>query len=155
MFWNGKPVHFYQERCWVLVAGCQENKSCSKVLNFLERLDDRIRCIHEETVAAVKPWEDMGSNKSLGCVFSEKTADWTNAFKLETMISGLTYFYDVLLHGRDSFESRINPRFLAESETGMLCRRAKSNRMREGNCGRFQGRRKGKDSNFRTVIFMR
>ena len=33
----------------------EENKSCSKVLNFLERLDDRIRCTHEETVAVVKP----------------------------------------------------------------------------------------------------
>ena len=29
------------------------NKSCSKVLNFLERLDDRFRCTHEETVAVV------------------------------------------------------------------------------------------------------
>ena len=46
--------------------GCQENKSCSKVLNFLERLDERIMCTHEETVAAVKPWEDIGSNTSLG-----------------------------------------------------------------------------------------
>ena len=68
--------------CWVVVTRCQENKSCSKVLNFLERLDDKIRCTHEETVAVVKPWEDIGSNKSLGCVFSEKPADWTNAFKL-------------------------------------------------------------------------
>ena len=32
-------------------VGCQENESCSKVLDFLERLDDRIRCTHEETVA--------------------------------------------------------------------------------------------------------
>ena len=56
------------------MTGCQENKFCSKVLNFLERLDDRIRCTHEETVAVVKPCEDIGSNKSLGCVFSEKPA---------------------------------------------------------------------------------
>ena len=35
----------------MVVAGCQEKESCSKVLNFLERLDDRIRCIHEVTVA--------------------------------------------------------------------------------------------------------
>ena len=34
-----------------LVAGCQENESCSKVFNFLERLDYRIRCTHEEIVA--------------------------------------------------------------------------------------------------------
>ena len=37
--------------------GYQGNKSCSKVkvLNFLERLDDRIRCTHEVIVAVVKP----------------------------------------------------------------------------------------------------
>ena len=29
--------------------------SLAAVLNFRERLDDRIRCTHEETVAAVKP----------------------------------------------------------------------------------------------------
>ena len=97
-FWNGKPVQFFQERCCVVMTGCQENKSCSKVLNFLERLDDRIRCTHKETVAVVKPWKDVGSNKSLGCVFSEKPADWTNAFKLE--ISSLADFYYVLLHGQ-------------------------------------------------------
>ena len=38
-----------------MVSGCQENKSCSKVLNFLERLVDRTGCTHEETVAVVKP----------------------------------------------------------------------------------------------------
>ena len=57
------------------VDGCHENESCSKVLNFLEKLDDIIRCTHEETVAVVKSLEDIGSNKSLGCVFSEKPAD--------------------------------------------------------------------------------
>ena len=75
----------------MVVTGCQENESRSKVLNFLERLDDRIRCTHEETVAVVEPSEDIGSNKSLGCIFSEKPADRTNAFKLE--ISSLTDFY--------------------------------------------------------------
>ena len=59
----------------MVVMGCQENESCGKVLNFLERLDDRIRCTHEERVAVVKPSEDIGSNKSLGCVFSEKPVD--------------------------------------------------------------------------------
>ena len=54
---------------------CQEKESCSKVVNFLEKLDDIIRCTHEETVAVVKSLEDIGSNKSLGCVFSEKPAD--------------------------------------------------------------------------------
>ena len=70
-FWNGKPVQFFQERCCVVMTGCQENKSCSKVLNFLERLDDRIRCTHKETVAVVEPWKDVGGNKSLGYVFSQ------------------------------------------------------------------------------------
>ena len=37
------------------VDGCNENESCSKVLNFLERLDDIIRCTLEETVAVVEP----------------------------------------------------------------------------------------------------
>ena len=78
-FWYGKPVQFFQERCWVVVTGCQDNKSCSKVLNFQARLDDKIRCTPEETAGVVKPWKDIGSNKSLGCVFSEKPADWTNA----------------------------------------------------------------------------
>ena len=32
----------------MVVAGCQENESCSRGLNFLERLDERIRCTHEE-----------------------------------------------------------------------------------------------------------
>ena len=91
-------MQFFQERCCVVMTGCQDNKSCSKVLNFLERLDDRIRCTHKETVAVVKPWKDVGSNKSFGCVFSEKPAYWTNAFKLE--ISSLVDFYDVLLHGQ-------------------------------------------------------
>ena len=39
----------------MVAAGCQENESCSKVLNFLERMDGKIRCTHEETVAVVKP----------------------------------------------------------------------------------------------------
>ena len=38
----------------MVVAGCQQNESWSKVLDFLERLDDKIRCTHEETVAIVK-----------------------------------------------------------------------------------------------------
>ena len=38
----------------MLVAGCQENESCSKVLNFLESLDDGIGGrTQEETVAVV------------------------------------------------------------------------------------------------------
>ena len=41
----------------MVVTGCQENKSCSEVLNFLDRLDDRIRCTHEETVAVVNCFE--------------------------------------------------------------------------------------------------
>ena len=38
----------------MVMIGCQENKSCIRVLNFLERLGDRIRCTHEETLAVVK-----------------------------------------------------------------------------------------------------
>ena len=57
----------------------------------------------EVAVIVVKPWQNdrirwgdncgsqavRGSNKSLGCIFSEKPADWTNAFNLK--ISSLTY----------------------------------------------------------------
>ena len=112
---------------------CQENKSCSKVLNFLERLDDRIRCTHEETVTVVKAWKDyIGSNKSLGCVFSEKPSDWTNAFKLE--ISSLADFCDMLLHGQ--FWVRNESKVPGRIREGDV--RAKSNRVGEGN-GRFQG----------------
>ena len=93
----------------MVVTRCQENKSCSKILNFLER-DDRIRCTHEETVAVVKPWKDIGSNKSLGCVFSEKPTDWTNAFKVE--ISSLADFYDVRLHGQFRVNHIHTPSFL-------------------------------------------
>ena len=39
----------------MVVAGCKENESCSKVMNILERLDDRISRTHGETVAVVKP----------------------------------------------------------------------------------------------------
>jgi len=38
----------------MVVSEYQENKSCSKVLNFLDKLDDRIRSTHEETVAVDK-----------------------------------------------------------------------------------------------------
>ena len=31
----------------------------TSLANLLEILDDRIRCTHEETVAAVKPWGDI------------------------------------------------------------------------------------------------
>ena len=129
------------------MTGCQENKSCTKVLNFLERLDDRIRCTHKETVAIVKPWKDVGSDKSLGCVFSEKPADWTNAFKLE--ISSLVDFYDVLLHRQIwvKDESKV-PGRIREGDVV----RAKSNRVREGNGRRFQGRWKGKE---KSLLFCR
>ena len=50
----------------------------------------------------------------------------------------------------DSFQSRMNPKFLAESEGDVV--RAKSNRIREGNGRRFQGRRKGKEKSFCFVV---
>ena len=111
--WNGKPVQLFQERCRVVMTRCHENESCSKVLNFLERLGDRIGCAHEEILTVIKPREDVGGNKSLGCIFSKKSVDWTNRFELD--ISGLTDLYDVFL-----FWTRMNQRFLAESEKTML-----------------------------------
>ena len=37
---------------------CHEDESCSRVLNFLEKLDDRIVCVHEKTDRVIKPRED-------------------------------------------------------------------------------------------------
>ena len=34
-------------------AGCHKNESCSRVLSFLERLDNRTGCTHKEMVAVV------------------------------------------------------------------------------------------------------
>ena len=45
---------------------CDENESCSKVLNFLQRSDNRNGCAHEETVTVIKLREDVGGNKSFG-----------------------------------------------------------------------------------------
>ena len=49
----GSQCSFFQERCRVVMTRCHEDESCSKVLNFLERLDDRIGCAHEETVTVI------------------------------------------------------------------------------------------------------
>ena len=50
----------------------------------------------------------------------------------------------------DRFESRMTPRFLAESEKDVV--RAKSNWVREGNSGRSQGRWKPKEKSFCFVV---
>ena len=52
----------------MVMTRCHENESCSKVLNFLERLDDRIGCTHKETVTVIKPREGVGGNKGFGCI---------------------------------------------------------------------------------------
>ena len=39
----------------MVVTGERVSLAATKVLNFVERLDNRIRCTHEETVAVVKP----------------------------------------------------------------------------------------------------
>jgi len=49
----------------------------------------------------------------------------------------------------DSFESRMNPRFLEESEKGILW---EPNRIREGNGRRFQGRWKRKEKSLCFVV---
>ena len=59
----------------MVMMRCREDESCSKVLNFLERLDDRIGCAYEETVTIIKSLQDVGANKSFGCIFCEKSAD--------------------------------------------------------------------------------
>ena len=82
----------------MVTTRCHENESCSKVLNFLERLDDRIGWTHEETLTVIKPRENVGGNRGVGCIFREKSADLTHTFELE--INGLTDLYDVFLHGQ-------------------------------------------------------
>ena len=90
---------------------------------------------------------ELGVTKSLGGVFSEKPVDWTTVFKLE--ISSLADFYDVLFHGQFwvKNESKV-PGRIREGDVV----RAKSNRVREGNGRRFQGRRKGKEKSFCFVV---
>ena len=64
--------------------------------------------------------------------------------------SSLTYFYDMLLHGQFGVknESKV-PGRIREVDVA----RAKSNRIKEGNGGRFQGRRKGKEKSCFVVQF--
>ena len=56
----------------MVMTRCHEDESCSKVLNFLERMDDRIGCAHEETVTVIKPREDVGGNESFVCILSDR-----------------------------------------------------------------------------------
>ena len=51
----------------------------------------------------------------------------------------------------DSFESRMNPKVPGRIREGDIVR-AKSNRVREGNGRRFQGRRNGKEKSFCFVV---
>ena len=44
-----------QKTCSVVMTRYLEDESCSKVLNFLERLDDRIVYVHEKTDRVIKP----------------------------------------------------------------------------------------------------
>ena len=68
----------------MVVTGCQENESCSRFYNFLDKLDDSIGYTYKETVAAVKPREDAGSNKlEFGLWIQREVCGLTNAFELE------------------------------------------------------------------------
>ena len=137
--WNGKPVQLLQKSYRVVMTRCPEDESCCKILNFLERLDDSIGYAYKETVTVIKPWEKIGGNKSLGCIFSEKSADWTNTLELE--ISGLTDLYDVffswtiLIKNVSKVPSRIGDRDAVTTD---------SNRVSEGNVGRLRWRKEGK-----------
>ena len=48
-------MQFPSRRDIVVVTECQENESCSKVWNFLEKLDNRIRRTHKNIVVEAKP----------------------------------------------------------------------------------------------------
>ena len=49
----GSQCSFFR-RGRVVMTRYHEDESCSKVLNFLERLDDRTGCAHMETVTVIK-----------------------------------------------------------------------------------------------------
>ena len=51
----GSQCSFFQERSRVMMTRCHADESCSKVLKFLERLDDRIGCALEEAFTVIKP----------------------------------------------------------------------------------------------------
>ena len=125
------------------MLSCGGGMPSDRVLQQIVNLDDRIRCTHEETAAVVKPWEETGSNKSLGCVFSEKPADWTNAFRLE--ISSLTVLLSAYSHGQVWVENE--SKGPGRTRDGDVVR-GKSDRVRKWNGGRFQGRRKRKKKSF-------
>ena len=55
LIWDTGTEPLEENNCRVVMTRCHEDESCSKVLNFLERLDDRIGCAHEETVTGIKP----------------------------------------------------------------------------------------------------
>ena len=63
--------------CYFMWGVCLTHPVLFYVGSVLHTLRYLIRCTHERTVAAVvKPQErDIGSNKSVGCVFSEKPVD--------------------------------------------------------------------------------
>ena len=48
-------MQLLQERCRVVMTRCHVDESCSKVVNFVERLDDRIGRAHHETITVIKP----------------------------------------------------------------------------------------------------
>ena len=68
---------------YVVMMRCYEDESCSKVLNFRERLDDRTGCAHEETVTVIKSWGNVGFNKSFGGISSEKEEEEKNTDEKE------------------------------------------------------------------------
>ena len=91
--------------------GEKRTSKCSKVLKFWGRVDNRIRCIHKD--------RDNCKISSPRVLAASSVRIKPSAFELE--IGSLTDFYEVLLEiFMDNFESRMNPRFLAESEKGML-----------------------------------
>ena len=79
---SGKPVQLLRERWWVAMMRCHEDESCSKVLNSLERLDDRIGCVWlwVDSYSNQTMRGHIRGNKSFDCAFSEISADWTNAW---------------------------------------------------------------------------
>ena len=62
----------------MVLMGCQDNESCSNILNFLERLDVRSKCTHRETAAVIKLKEDRNLQESLTMLqkYAVQTHKW-------------------------------------------------------------------------------
>ena len=106
-------------------------QSCSKVLDFLERLDDRIRCMKREVTIAMAASYAKPGNGDSSVVRAPDSWSKGREFESPQKKEKATPFL-VLLHGQVSVknDSKV-PGRIREADVV----RAKSNRVREGTVG--------------------